>query len=109
MDAIADAGAARAWRYAQVRCSQRLTNLPILYLNCGSSSLPAAVIARDAGDVLGVRLEDPPDIAAAVNGALDTLLARGERVACVAAVGHRAVPLASTAIIPRRSTPRSGA
>ena len=91
MDAIADAGAARAWRYAQVRCSQRVTNLPILYLNCSSSSLPAAMIARDAGHVLGVRLKDPPDIAGAVNGALDTLLARGERAAGFAAVGHRVV------------------
>jgi len=76
--------------------------LPILVLNCGSSSLKAAVIAADGGHLADVHVEDPADITVAVGSLIDTLLARPDLVAGFAAVGHRVVHGGERFTVPTR-------
>jgi acetate kinase len=76
--------------------------LPILVLNCGSSSLKAAVIGDDGAHLADAHVEDPADIATAVDGLIDTLLARPDLAGGFAAVGHRVVHGGERFTVPTR-------
>jgi acetate kinase len=67
---------------------------PVLVINCGSSSLKAALIAADGTHVLDRTLAEAPhatDTGAQVNALVDALAAQGRLAGGLAGVGYRVV------------------